>query len=661
MGNYGEIPETLIPFGFDTWVRAIDADAARRDTINALDYGAVGGGVDETTELQDALDAGAGKRVVLGPGGVFAAYALKIHADTVLDLNGATLRKIPAAAGSQSATDFTGIGSPALSGFAPLLYADGNNVMVVGGTIDGNRSAETEAAGSSGSFGNLADRAGILASTNGDPGVTDITVLAVAFRNMFGCAIDLDLSGTVIIANCRESNAGSIFANIGGDVVNFLTRGTLVFGSNVCAGNRSNVTPANPVVLDRKHTLSCNDNTFDERLTAESGGCKIQDSHIVTCNGNTFTDTYLKPQSADAFYGESFTCNGNTFYTSSPSTHRTGVHFGKHRVKTLTITGNAVTNGKIAVERSSDAVTVSGNTIKCHVNSRFGAETSHWALSGGANQNSDVAGRSLIAGNVVDLNGLDGHAFYQAPGTLGDTTVRGNTVTGADSVFDFRNTGSHADARIRIVGNTIRDFRSLGRITPNVLLQELTIKDNVIVGFDITAPTDMTGGGQTVRRLWVLAAAADTVIEELTVEGNVIHCREVETFILDLDMLATTTIEHLVVKSNVFNVYDSVSTGYSMRHRNGTVDNLWVKDNISVGDMQFGGTITAEFIDGNTFTTTSPARGVKGTTKSNIEIPGDTSTTVGAAGAASALPANPTGYLRVRVGTTFRKVPFYAE
>jgi hypothetical protein len=44
-----------------------------------------------------------------------------------------------------------------------------------------------------------------------------------------------------------------------------------------------------------------------------------------------------------------------------------------------------------------------------------------------------------------------------------------------------------------------------------------------------------------------------------------------------------------------------------------------------------------------------------------IELPRqDTSTTVGAAGAASALPANPTGYMLIRINGTNRKIPFYA-
>lgn len=46
--------------------------------------------------------------------------------------------------------------------------------------------------------------------------------------------------------------------------------------------------------------------------------------------------------------------------------------------------------------------------------------------------------------------------------------------------------------------------------------------------------------------------------------------------------------------------------------------------------------------------------------QNGLAVGGATSTTVGAAGAAAALPANPTGYLTVRIAGTDRKIPYYA-
>ena len=44
-----------------------------------------------------------------------------------------------------------------------------------------------------------------------------------------------------------------------------------------------------------------------------------------------------------------------------------------------------------------------------------------------------------------------------------------------------------------------------------------------------------------------------------------------------------------------------------------------------------------------------------------VTFGGDTQTTVGAAGAASALPATPSGYLVITIGTTDYVVPYYAQ
>lgn len=44
-----------------------------------------------------------------------------------------------------------------------------------------------------------------------------------------------------------------------------------------------------------------------------------------------------------------------------------------------------------------------------------------------------------------------------------------------------------------------------------------------------------------------------------------------------------------------------------------------------------------------------------------LTFTGDTQTTVGAAGSASALPANPTGYMVITIGTTEVVVPYYAK
>jgi hypothetical protein len=47
-----------------------------------------------------------------------------------------------------------------------------------------------------------------------------------------------------------------------------------------------------------------------------------------------------------------------------------------------------------------------------------------------------------------------------------------------------------------------------------------------------------------------------------------------------------------------------------------------------------------------------------GTGTVNLRVP--TQTTVGSAGSASALPGQPTGYIKIKIGETLRAIPFYA-
>jgi hypothetical protein len=70
-------------------------------------------------------------------------------------------------------------------------------------------------------------------------------------------------------------------------------------------------------------------------------------------------------------------------------------------------------------------------------------------------------------------------------------------------------------------------------------------------------------------------------------------------------------------------------------------DGTTVRDLIHVDT---GGKSTLE-LDGQTLSLSNPA----------------TATTVGAAGGASALPATPTGYVRINIGATNYKIPYYTE
>lgn len=183
------------------------AQAKMRDIVNVADFGAIGDGSDETDKLQAAFNAAAGQELRFEGGKTYRAYILRVQEKTVVNLNGATIEKIPydAAAlrlsqvavrqsavlawsstsryyigtiATQDGIWYTAIrpegnsaeninNSPSVSPAwweaftpestmsaevfwstspilgAPLLYIKGDNVVIKNGVLDGNRANET--------------------------------------------------------------------------------------------------------------------------------------------------------------------------------------------------------------------------------------------------------------------------------------------------------------------------------------------------------------------------------------------------------------------------------------------------------------------------------------------------------------------------------------
>lgn len=631
----------------------VNWNAFNGEVVNVKFFGAKGDGVtDDTVACQLAANQAAGKTLVFPGAGPYLIYGLKIPANCTVELGTAMLLKRPAVGGDQDTGAFTGNESvfPG-SGFAPFLYLLGD-AIIRNGTLDGNRASDTLNTGSpwGGSFSNFADRAGILGSTQALAATKNVVIEGVLFKNMVGCGIDLSMTGDITVKGCREENTGHLFAFITADSVTNAVAGTLDFANNVCRGDRVNSNVLNPWILERKLSITIVGNTTDELETSLAWGCKIQEVPICVVSGNTFRNTYLKPQSSAGFLGDSFSIVGNSFSTSVPTTHRTGVSMGSHRVKAMTVASNSITNGSLSLERSTDDLNVTGNTIKCHIDSRLTGQSTFWAIEGGANQNSNISGKILVADNLVDLNGLTSHCFFNSAVTLGDTTLKDNIVIGADALMGFLLTGDRSADKMRIIGNVFKFFRSITRANP-IGLAEFTLKDNL---FTEVNPAAMTNINSTTNRNFYLTPNNGT-FGAFIVEGNVFDMEAVSTEAMQF-LLGTVAIPSLVIANNVFKAYNT-TTGYSMTKTGGTVTALWVKGNLSIGDINLAGTNTAEIIENNSFTTA--IRKVLNTTRKAVNLNGVIGTTVGAAGAASALPATPEGYASIMVDGTERKVPYY--
>lgn len=183
------------------------AQSKMQERISVADYGVLGDGTDETDKIQAALNAAAGNELWFEPNKTYIAYTLNVAAGTTINLNGATIQKLPYdSAGMQASqvavrsaavkawvsttryyigaiatlggvwyrairpegsvveninhspnthpewwTPFTPASTVDAQVFwstgtilaAPLLYIRGDNVTIKNGTLDGNRANET--------------------------------------------------------------------------------------------------------------------------------------------------------------------------------------------------------------------------------------------------------------------------------------------------------------------------------------------------------------------------------------------------------------------------------------------------------------------------------------------------------------------------------------
>jgi hypothetical protein len=627
--------------------------------VNVLDYGAVGDGVaDDTAAIQLALNAAAGRELMF-PAGTYLVYALKVLDGCVVNLGPATIKKRPAVLGDQSVATFTGNATVFFAGgFAPVFYLTGDNIVIKDGTVDGNRANDTlnTAATWGGSFAGNANRAGVVGSTNAVASCINVTIDNVHFKNMVGVAIDLDMTGDIRVQNCFEENAKNLFVNISGDATTFLTKGRLWFTGNSCSGDRVQNNVPNPGVLDRKNVLIITDNVIDETLSLVAGGFKTQDSNNTIVSNNTFIKSYLKPQSAPTFVGETYTVTGNTFRTDTPNTHLTGLQMGFHTVKTLSVTGNSLVNGILNIERSSYVVNVSNNAILWTV----GPSSQTDVVSGGANNG--AAGRAVIANNTVDLGGFNNLTFFRPPDSGGVNVITNNSVMNVDHCWYFQGSSVAATTEYQITNNTFSRCRSLGRINIHASMKSVVIKGNSFLNLDTTTATNY---GTISENIVFNFASATYTLDTLSIDGNFWDSSygAVNFGYPSIQAENGPTITLFVITKNIIafaspiNAWSFGSSAGSM-----TYTNLYIYDNHFVGDfvMTSGATVTNEYIGNNSSTFFSGGfRTLSNTTKKLIDITGTLTTTIGAAGGASALPATPVGYATVIINGTERKIPYY--
>jgi len=631
-----------------------------REVVSVKDFGAVGDGVtDDTAAIQLALNAAANKELMF-PAGTYLAYALKVLGGTVVNIGAATIKKRPATVSDQTLRQFTGnttvwwASGPGL--MAPIFYITGDNVAFKGGVIDGNRSAETyQTATWGGSFAVEGNRCGILASHSAISDVQSLTVDGVKFKNMYGdCIVTEYMTGVLRIENCTEENSGSMFSycinqwnspyTIGGD---------LYLVGNKLNGNRTQNSIPNPGVVESGR-LIMEGNVIDGSAQATSGGFKVQNTPFVTCVGNVFKKEYLKPQGQSTFIGESFTFADNACSTDTPTTHLTGLQMGIFRARSLSVTGNSIVNGYINVERSSDVVNVSGNTIKCTTSCVLSGFTAYFAIAGGANISGQL-GEINISNNFLDLGQFNAHCAFQVSPPNGPTRIFGNRVKSVDNLLFFNPGTGSTGTEFEFVSNHVEDYRALGRIKCESAIKNIVIKDNTFKRLNAAAVTNV--GGTLTRNLFLTFTGGTT--DSVEIIGNQVDAVElIGSQNAPWLQIQPDVITRLSIVNNV--IYSGGSPDFGTLITGGSITNFNLKDNFLNLSLYITSTVTNSVVTGNSAPDGSlyTIQGA-GLTKRSVDFSGVYGTTVGAAGGASALPATPVGYVTMKLDGINYKVPYY--
>jgi hypothetical protein len=641
--------------------------------INVKAYGAKGDGVtDDTAAVQAALDAAAGGEIAFSPG-TYLVYALKVSGNTTVDLGSATIKRRPAVSGDLGVRDFTGstvfintiTTASSVPGYAPIFYLIGDNVTFRNGTIDGNRANDTlnTSAPWGGSLANSASRSGILGARSAVPSCNNVTVDGVRFMDMVGTALNFEMDGVVRVSNCVETNAGHVFLGATSDTVTFLTIGkACIVTGNTMDGDRVNSPIPNPAGLDRFKFVLFSGNKVDETQSGPDGGVKFQDSDEVVVSNNSWTDGYIKPQSAPTFKCKSFSITGNTFLCTDPAVKTAGIANMTMRCASLVVSGNSFTNALCQVERSSDLVNISANSFAWTIDPNLSAN-SGGTIGGGANVGS--AGRALISSNSFDGGGFNGVHFFAPPLNGGINVLSGNVVTNADTVIPLTGFVSvSADTAYHIIGNTFLNCRAFGQIHCPSSMYGIVLKNNHFGSSSSLSPNNQ----QTVRRnLRVVFANSAITVDMISIDGNTWDSSysPLNSVAMEFAMSNPVTLTNMVVRGNsmLFSEPTTVNC-IALTASSATFTNVHIQDNYMLGNFQFssGSTVTNEHVGMNSFGVVSSVRSsLTNLAQKAVGITGTLSTTVGSAGAASALPATPTGYVTTVIDGTSRKIPYYAS
>lgn len=680
------------------------------------------GATDNTAELQAALDAAAGNRLVFNGAKTYKAYACMIPHATELDLQGATVVKRPITAeeyahaepnpnwvknwvpnnpaGSLDGTTVFWTNNSVV----PLFYLLGN-ATIKNGTLNGNRSNDTEGTGSTwgGAFSANANRNMILASGFAQPDCKKVIIENIHTKDCVGSAFQIEVQNdgesSVNIIGCTEENSGNIWCELNGFIAVNTVPDPSDLQATVLIRECSTDIASDRVFNNVENVFLCTgwgtavwqNNTFSGKVE-NSEPQKLQGTNNAIIIGNRFINCGIKgaasTHTTGKIYNSAVVANNifdaDFYQLPDDSINIPVCYFANYAMRNLTIIGNTFRNTTVGWDSASSNVNVSNNimvfdTAMTAYASNLLAAVNPVSVSTLAIESS---ARTLrFFGNAITLpDSKYFMPFNLNGGLVEETIIENNVVSGGDNCFLLGMSSVAATKHaLRLVGNRFSGYRRIGRLynSGTMLASELEIeiaRNSFLRMNSADSVAPWSGAVEASSGEFWHSCSASQTIDRYVFNDNTFDAsnnKATSGFYLGLANSVTIT-EFECSRNWLRSLYASSYSFFvelSGALNTATFTNAYIKDNNAVKTITFAGSGTISFtnppvINGNVFARSSATVNtgtVSITGYTSTAQLGETETTVGAAGGASALPATPTAYIKTQVGTSIYKIPAYSN
>jgi hypothetical protein len=450
--------------------------------------------------------------------------------------------------------------------------------------------------------------------TNGDITVTPNGTGSIKLGAMKFVGTTLSSDDSTII-NINEGLVVDGTANISGATT---LSGTLSVGTSLALATGATVTG----ILDEDNMSS---DSATQLATQQSIKAYV-DSQVTAQDLDLAGDSGTGAVDLDS---QSLTIAGGTGLTSVAGSQTVTLNIDS---TVATLTGSQTLTNKILTAPTINAATMTGTVT---VDSISMADNTITTNASNADLELDASGTGQI--RIIPNATVVGTLSTANIITTGDTTISGSLTTGTFNIGDLNidasgkiTTDTNGDVNIdpsgtgAVVINSNITHTGTQTTTGEVNVDNLNINGNTITATNTNGGVTITpdGNGTVTLNGNFVAVPNELSAEKIAVANTLFMGANAK-------ISAEVTGQDIVLETNGSGsvVVDQVSI----------TDNK-ITTHVSNADLQLD-------TDGTGF----------------LDIRTDTQTTVGSAGGGDALPATPTGYIKIKIGGTLRVIPFYDQ